>query len=182
MLEALARNWRWLLFRALLAASYGIAVFVWPDSAFIAFVYLFSLYAIFDGTAALAIAMDVKDFRGFGSLFFEALVRIAGGLVALGEPVIFVNFPRFLAAWAILAGVADVVVAIVLRRELVGEWPLPVAGVISIITALALIAIPVTVGVGTLRWLIGPYVMMVGVALVGLALRLRQLEEEIKSV
>jgi uncharacterized membrane protein HdeD (DUF308 family) len=181
MLEALVRNWRWLLFRALLAASYGIAVFAWQEGAFISFVYLFSLYAIFDGTAALAIAMDVKDSPGFGSLFVEALVRIGGGLVAIGDPAIFVTLPRFLAAWVILAGVADVVVATVLRRELVGEWPLPFAGVVSIVTAIGLIMTPSTVGVGLLKWLVGPYAMIIGVSLVGLALRLRQLEQEIRS-
>jgi len=182
MLEALARDWRWLLFRALLAASYGIAVFAWRDGAFNSSVYLFSLYALFDGMAALAIAMDVKDFRGFGSLFVEALVRIGGGLVAISEPAIFVRFPLFLAGWAILAGVADVIVATVLRRELVGEWPLPLAGVISVITAIGLIVTPVTVGVGLLKWLVGPYAMIVGASLVGLVLRLRQIEQEIRSI
>jgi uncharacterized membrane protein HdeD (DUF308 family) len=180
MLQALAGYWRWLSFRALLAASYGIAVFAWHDDM-ISFVYLFSLYAMLDGTAVLAIAMDVKDFRGFGSLFVEALVRMGGGLVAIGDPAIFVTFPRFLAAWAILAGVADVVVAAVLRRELVGEWPLPFAGVISIITAIALMVTPVAVGVGALKWLVGPYAMIVAISLAGLALRLRQLEQEIRS-
>jgi len=48
---------------------------------------------------ALAIALDVKTWRGFGSLSFEAIVRIVGGLVAMGEPEIILEFPRFLAVW-----------------------------------------------------------------------------------
>src|SRR3954468_21899252 len=128
MLEALARNWGWLLCRAIVATSYGIAAFAWPSMSVVGFVYLFGLYNVFDGMLALAIAIDVKNLRGFGSLFFEALVRIGGGLIAIGEPGIILAFPRFLAAWAILTGVAEAVVAIVLRRELVGEWPLPFAG------------------------------------------------------
>jgi uncharacterized membrane protein HdeD (DUF308 family) len=181
MLEALARNWGWLLFRGILAASYGIAVFAWQDSAFVSFVYLFGLYAIFDGMAALAIAIDVKALRGFGSLLFESLVRIGGGLVAIGEPGVILTFPRFLALWAILTGIAEAVVAVVLRRELVGEWPLPFAGVMSIITAVLLLVVPVTVGVPTLRWLVGPYALIFGVTLFAFVRRLRQIGQEIQA-
>jgi uncharacterized membrane protein HdeD (DUF308 family) len=53
MLAALARNWGWLFFRAILAAAYGIAVFAWPGMTMVGFVYLFGLYAIFDGMVAL---------------------------------------------------------------------------------------------------------------------------------
>jgi uncharacterized membrane protein HdeD (DUF308 family) len=81
----------------------------------VGFVYLFGFYAIFDGAVALAIAIDVKPLHGFGSLLLESLVRIGGGLVALGEPNVVVTFPRFLAAWALVAGAADVIVALVLR-------------------------------------------------------------------
>jgi hypothetical protein len=40
---------------------------------------------------------------------------------------------------------------------------------------------PVTVGVGLLKWLVGPYAMIFGASIVGLALRLRQLAQEIRS-
>jgi len=182
MLEALVRNWGWLLFRAVLAVSYGMAAFAWRDNAFVSFVYLFGFYAIFDGMAALAIAIDVKAAHGFGSLLLESLVRIAGGLIALGEPRVVVAFPQFFAAWAILAGAAEIVVAIVLRRELVGEWPLPFAGAMSIMTAiLLLIAIPVMEGVPSFKWLVGPYTIIYGVSLLALTRRLHQLAQEMDA-
>jgi uncharacterized membrane protein HdeD (DUF308 family) len=148
---------------------------------FVGFVYLFGFYAVFDGMVALAIAIDVKALRGFGSLLFEALVRIGAGLVAMGEPGILIAFPRFLAGWAILTGVAEAVVAIVLRRELVGEWPLPFAGAVSIIIALLLLLTPITVGVPALKWLVGPYAMVFGVTLLAFARRLRQLAQEMEA-
>jgi len=96
MLDALARNWSWLIFRAVLASAYGMATFAWPGITLVGFVYLFGLYAVIDGMVALAIGLDVKHLRGFGSLSFEALVRIIGGLIAMGEPDIVLTFPRFL--------------------------------------------------------------------------------------
>jgi uncharacterized membrane protein HdeD (DUF308 family) len=181
MLAALARNWGWLFFRAVLAAAYGIAVFAWPGMTMVGFVYLFGLYAMFDGLVALAIAIDVKARPGFGSLLFEAFVRIGGGLVAMGEPAIIVSFPRFFAVWAIVAGIAEAVVAFVLRRELSGEWPLPFAGTVSVVVALLLLMMPIAVGVPELRWLVGPYEILFGVTLLALARRLHQLAQEIEA-
>lgn len=181
MLAALARNWGWLFFRAVLAVAYGIAVFAWPGMTMVGFIYLFGLYAIFDGMVALAIAIDVKALEGFGSLLFEALVRIGGGLVAMGEPAIIISFPRFFAVWAIVAGLAEAIVAMVLRRELSGEWPLPFAGAVSVVTALLLLTTTTAVGVPALTWLVGPYAILVGVTLLAFARRLRQLAEEIEA-
>lgn len=181
MLAALARNWGWIFFRAVLAASFAITAFAWPASAFVGFVYLFGFYTVIDGMAALVMAMDVRALRGFGSLLFEALVRIGAGLVAIGDPAMIVAFPRFLAGWAILTGVAEGVVAVALRQEMVGEWPLPFAGGLSILTALFLFATPDTVGVATLKWLVGPYLMIIAGTLFALARRMRQLDPEIEA-
>src|SRR6266850_354561 len=175
MLEALARNWDWLLFRASISALYGIAALLWPDMSMLAFVFLFGVYAVADGVVALAIALDVKALPGVGSLVFEGLVRIGGGLVAMSSPGVLVAFPRFFADWAILTGTAEAVVAIVLRRELAGEWPLPIAGAISIIVALLMLLTPIAVGVPALRWLVGPYAIIFGATLLALVRRLRQL-------
>jgi uncharacterized membrane protein HdeD (DUF308 family) len=181
MLNALARNWGWLMFRAILAASYGMAAFAWPDITLVGFVYLFGLYAVFDGMVALAIAIDVKAFRGFGTILFEAIVRTGGGLVAMGEPGVILTFPRFLAGWALLTGVAEAAVALVLRRELSGEWPLPFAAGVSALVAGLLLLTPITVGVPELRWLIGPYEFMFGVTFLAFARRLRQLAQEMQA-
>ncbi len=181
MIEALAKNWGWLLFRAILAASYGMAAFAWPDLTLSGFVYLFGLYTVFDGMVAMAIAIDVKALRGFGSLLFEAVVRIGSGLIAMGEPGVITAFPRLLAGWAILTGIAEAIVALVLRRELVGEWPLPFAGAISIIVGVMLLAMPVAVDVPALRWLVGPYAMIFGVTFVAFARRLHQLAQEMQA-
>jgi uncharacterized membrane protein HdeD (DUF308 family) len=181
MIEALATNWGWLLFRAILAAAYGLAALAWPEMTLSGFVYLFGLYTVFDGMVAMAIAIDVRAYRGFGSVLFEALVRIGAGLMAMGEPDVIVAFPRILAGWAILTGVAEGIEALVLRRELAGEWPLPVAGAISIIVGVLLLVTPVTVDVSALRWLVGPYALIGGVTLVAFARRLHQLAREMQA-
>jgi uncharacterized membrane protein HdeD (DUF308 family) len=167
--------------RAILAAGFGLAVFGWTGITIESFVHLFGFYAVFDGMVALAIAIDVKDRRGFGSLLFEALVRIGGGLVALGDAGLLLTFPRFFAAWAIVTGIADATVAVALRREFTGEWPLPFASAVSVTVALLLLLSRVQVGVPALRWLVGPYAIVFGVTLLVLARRLHQLAIEIQG-
>jgi uncharacterized membrane protein HdeD (DUF308 family) len=181
VLEALARNWRWLLFRSILAASYGLAAIAWPDLTLDGFVYLFGLYAVFDGMVTFAVAIDVKALQGFGSLLFEAAIRIGGGLVAMGEPGIIIAFPRFFAVWAILTGIAEAIVAIALRSGMVGEWPLPLAATVSVVIALLLLLSPTAIGVPALRWLVAPYALIFGVTLVVFTRRLYQIAQEMDT-
>lgn len=65
-----------------------------------------------------------------------------------------------------------------LRRELTGEWPLPVAGTLLVILGIVLLLNP-TVGALAMVWMIGLFVICVGIALVALAIRMRQLAHEI---
>jgi uncharacterized membrane protein HdeD (DUF308 family) len=77
--------------------------------------------------------------------------------------------------------VAEMVVAIVLRRELEGEWPLPFAGAVSVTVALLLLLTPNAVGAAELKWLVGPYAIIFGSTLLALVRRLRQLAQEIEA-
>lgn len=182
MLEALVRNWMWLLFRAIIAVLYGMTALLWPGISLVDFTFLFAIYAVVDGVVALGIAIDARPFAGFAGLLVEALVRIGGGVFAMGWTAVIVTFPQFLAGWALLTGGAEAVAAIVLRRELSGEWPLPVAGAVSVVVALFLLLTRGPLGVPGLRWLVGPYVIIFGATQLALARRLRQLALERKAV
>lgn len=78
-----------------------------------------------------------------------------------------------LAAWSIVTGVLEVLVAIRLRKEIEGEWLLALAGVISILLGILLAARP-DVGVRVITWMIGGYAIAVGIILVMLAFRLKR--------
>ena len=78
----------------------------------------------------------------------------------------------FIASWAIVTGVMEIMAAVQLRRELSGELLLGLSGILSILFGLLLFAFP-GAGALTVVWLIGAYALLFGVLLVGLALRLR---------
>jgi uncharacterized membrane protein HdeD (DUF308 family) len=79
-----------------------------------------------------------------------------------------------IAIWAIFTGIAEIVAAVALRRELEGEWVLFLVGVLSVILGVVMAVLP-GVGLLSLVWLVGLYALAVGVAMIVLALRVRRL-------
>jgi len=179
MLAALAMNWAVLALRAAVAAVFGIAAILMPTVTLRGLVMLFGAYAAVDGALALIAALGARGIPGFGRLLFEAIVRIGVGLFAFVAPgFTALALTRIFAIWAVASGVAAIAVALGLRRDMSGEWPLPLAGAVSLLLGLLLAALPAT---PDLNWVIGPYALLFGFTLLVLALRLRQLAFEIAS-
>jgi uncharacterized membrane protein HdeD (DUF308 family) len=176
MLVGLAVYWVFLLLRAAIAAIFGVAVLVWPAPSLWGLVMLFAAYASVDGALALIVALGVKGLPGFGSLLFEAIVRIGVAIFAFAAPgLAALALPRVFAGWAVASGIAAIAVAVALRRDLSDEWPLPLAGVVSVVVGVLIVFI----GAPELQWVIGPYALIFASTLLALALRLRQLAYEI---
>jgi uncharacterized membrane protein HdeD (DUF308 family) len=74
--------------------------------------------------------------------------------------------------WAILAGIAEVWAAVVLRRMIANEWLLGISGVLSIAFGV-LVAIFPRSGLVAIVWIIGIYAIVWGILLVALGFRLR---------
>ena len=79
------------------------------------------------------------------------------------------------AAWSIVTGALEVVLAVRLHREIEGEWLLALAGVLSVAFGVLLVLMP-EAGLLTLGILVGVYAILYGALLVALALRLRKME------
>ena len=177
MSAALAMNWPFLALRAAVAAIFGMAAILLPSISLRNLVMLFGAYAAVDGALALIVALASRGVPGFGRLLFEAVVRIGVGFFAFLAPALTaLALTKIVAVWAVASGVAAIAVALGLRREVSGEWPLPLAGALSLLSGLLLVALPAT---PELNWVIGPYALLFGFTLLALALRLRQLAFEI---
>ena len=177
MLAALAVSWTFLVLRASIAAIFGTVVLVWPGLTPWELVMLFGAYAAVDGVLALVVAFNVKGLPGFGSLLFEALVRLGAAMCAFAAPGrTALALDAVFAGWAIASGIAALAVGVALRRDLAGEWPLPLAGSVSLLAGAMLITGPRP---PELQWVMGPYALIFAWTLLALALRLRQLAYEI---
>jgi uncharacterized membrane protein HdeD (DUF308 family) len=175
LLRSLAENWWLLLLRGVAAIVFGVLAFIWPGVTLAVLVLFYGAFALVDGAFALAAAIMGKG--GMGPRWWLVIV----GLLGIGAGVLTFLWPGitalvllvFIAAWSIMSGIFQIIGAIQLRREIDNEWLLVLAGLMSVVFGILLLAWPAT-GLLALVWLIGTYAVLYGALLVGLALRLRK--------
>jgi uncharacterized membrane protein HdeD (DUF308 family) len=169
-----APSWWSLALRGLVAVIFGLAALFWPGLVLEVLILFFGAYALVDGIFAL-----VAAFRSTGRgmrrplLLIEGVLGILFGILALFWPgLTALALLYIIAFWAILSGIARIVMAIMLRREIENEWSIALSGVLSVILGIVLILLP---GAGLLAytWLIGILALAVGIVLIYYAFRVR---------
>jgi uncharacterized membrane protein HdeD (DUF308 family) len=170
----LAQSWWALALRGLVAILFGLAALFWPGLILAVLIVLFGLYALLDGVFAI-----IAAFRSSGHgmrrplLLIEGVIGILFGLLALFWPgLTAITLVYIVAFWVILSGIARIVMAVMLRREIENEWSIALSGVLSVILGIVLLFLP---GAGLLAyvWLIGILALVVGIALIYYAFRVR---------
>ena len=178
MLEYLSRYWWTLAVRGALAVLFGLAALIWPHITLQALVLLFGFYVVVDGLLALAALLVggplASGRRGW--LLVEGVAGIAVGVFTFLWPGITALVLLYLiAAWAVVTGLLELAAAVVLRRELRGEWLLALAGVLSVAFGV-LLAVRPGQGAIAIVSVIGVFAVVFGVALLVLGVRLRRLQ------
>ena len=174
ILPVLAKYWWLVLLRGIVAIIFGILAFIWPGLTLLTLILFYGAFALADGVLALANAIMGGN---VGSRWWLALVGIAGiaaGLVTFLMPgVTALVLLIFIASWAIVLGVFQIIGAIRLRREIDNEWMLGLSGALSVLFGIVLLAAPGAGALG-LVWVIGAYAIVFGILLVMAALKLKQ--------
>ncbi|MGZ4626231.1 MAG: HdeD family acid-resistance protein [Kineosporiaceae bacterium] len=177
MLETLTRHWWVLAVRGALAVLFGLLALIWPGITVLALVLLFGAYALVDGVMALYTALFDRGRpggRGGGWLVLEGVAGVLAAIGAVVWPGITALVLLYLiAAWALVTGVAEIVAAIRLRREIEREWLMILSGALSILFGLLAFIFP---GAGALAvvWLIAAYAIAFGVVMLILGFRLQR--------
>jgi uncharacterized membrane protein HdeD (DUF308 family) len=173
MLENLKHEWWLLLLRGACAVLFGVLAFAWPGLTGSLLVLLFGAWMLVNGVFALGIAWRAPSgMPGRGWLAVIGFLAVAAGIVTFYEPdITAVSLLFLIAAWAIAAGVSEIVVAVRLRRELRNEWALIAGGILSVLFGVLLLAWP-SAGALSIVWLIGGYAIAFGLLLLVAAFRL----------
>ena len=181
--ELFRHNWWVLALRGLAAVLFGILAFIWPGITIFTLVLLFGAYALVNGVLALVIAFKgPRRIRRFGSLIFGGLISVAAGVIAFIWPgMTAFSLVIVIAAWAIVNGIAEIVVAIRLRKEISGEWLLIVAGIASSLFGVCLFLNPL-IGALVLVWWIGGFTFAFGILLMVLGFRMRRAAETLGGI
>jgi uncharacterized membrane protein HdeD (DUF308 family) len=169
-----AQSWWVLALRGLVAILFGLAALFWPGLVLTVLIVFFGAYALVDGILAI-----IAAFRSSGQgmrrplLLIEGVIGILFGILALFWPgLTALTLVYFVAFWALLSGIARIVMAVMVRREIENEWSIALSGILSVILGIVLLLLP---GAGLLAytWLIGILALAVGIVLVYYAFRVR---------
>jgi len=183
MFAQLFRNWWMVALRGVLAIIFGILALIWPDTTKLALVLLFGAFALTDGSLAVAVGIAMsKHFERWWALLLEGLTGIVIGILTFVWPnVTGLVLLFFIAAWAILTGIFEIVAAIQFRKVISGEWAMILSGLMSVLFGIVLFVFPAA-GAVSLVWLIGIYTVTFGIMELIFAFRLRSLWHNLKSV
>lgn len=181
--SAFRRFWWVVLLRGIVAVLFGLVAIFWPGLTAQALILAFGIFAILDGAFAIVTAFQRRSHDdGWWAWLLEGILSVIVGLMALFWPAATaLALIIWIAVWAILGGILRVIAAIRLRHEIEGEWALGLSGLLMAVWGGLLIALP-GAGVLTLTLLFGIFALMIGAALIALALRIRSLTRQAGTI
>jgi len=182
MFTQLFRNWWLFAVRGVLAIVFGVLALIWPEPMKFALVILFGAFALVDGIFAIATGITFhKYFERWWALLLEGLAGIMIGALTFFWPnITAIVLLFFIAAWAIITGIFEIVAAIHFRHVIPGEWAMIINGLLSVLLGVLLFVFPTAGAVG-LIWLIGIYAIAAGILEMIFTFRLRGLLRKLDS-
>jgi uncharacterized membrane protein HdeD (DUF308 family) len=182
MLEKIVRNWWLFAVRGVIAVIFGIVALIRPEQILQALVLVFGAYVLVDGIfTVIAGIASYRYFKRWWAVLLEGAVGIVIGLLTFFWPnITALALLYYIAAWALITGIFEIVAAIQLRRVITGEWALILSGLLSMVFGVLLFVFPAA-GAVSMVWMIGVYAILFGITLIILAFRLRSLRHELES-
>ena len=174
-LNTWATNWRALALRGLVALLFGLVVLFWPGLVLTVLSILFGIYAAVDGAITFVPALRSPD-RGTQKTLplAEGAVGIVAGLLALLWPgLTAIGLVYVIAGWAVVTGVLKVLTAILRRAEVQNVWMLAGSGALSVLFGTLLVVLARS-DMPFLAPFVGGFAVVVGLALIVFAFRLRE--------
>ena len=182
MIENISRNWWLYVVRGIAAVIFGVLALIWPGQALEVLVLVFGAYALVDGIFAVIAGIAARGtFDRWWAVLLEGIAGIVIGALTFFWPnITALVLLYFIAAWALITGIFEIVTAIQLRQVITNEWMYILGGLLSIIFGILLFVFP---GAGALSvvWLIGIYAIVFGISEIIFAIRLRGLGSELKT-
>ena len=176
MVETLKRHWWVPVIRGIAAIVFGVIAFTHPVMAIATLVLFFGAWVLIDGIFRIVAA--IRHRGSDPDWAWQLVIGIIGiivGLLTFHAPqVTALALVIYIAAWALMIGASEIVMAVKLRHEIKGEWLLILMGLASIVFAVLLLWNPVA-GAAAVIWLIAWYAVVLGILAIFFGFRLRTL-------
>lgn len=175
MIETLKRHWWVPVIRGIAAIIFGVIAFTHPVMAIKTLVLFFGAWVLIDGIFRVVSSIGHRADPDRGWNLVIGIIGIIVGLLTFHAPqVTALALVIYIAAWALMMGASEIVMAVKLRHEIKGEWFLILMGLASIVFAVLLLWNPVA-GAAAVIWLIAWYAVVLGILGIFFGFRLRSL-------
>jgi len=180
MLETMVKRWWLISLRGLLALALGIIMLVMdPLTAAELLILFIGVYALVDGIFALVVGIiNRPPHRNRAWLIAEGIIGILAGVAILAAPLLAgAVIVYFIAFWALLTGILELVFSIAEWKYLPGAWMILINGIISVLLG-GLILANVVAGAVLLVVIIAVYLVIFGLLLMLLGFSLKSIDVE----
>ena len=180
MLETMVKNWWLISLRGLIALALGIILLVMDPLMAAGLLVLFiGVYALVDGIFALVVGIiNRPPHRNRAWLIAEGIIGILAGVAILAAPLLAgAVIVYFIAFWALLTGILELVFSIAEWKYLPGAWMILINGIISVLLG-GLILANVVAGAVLLVVIIAVYLVIFGLLLMLLGFSLKSIDVE----
>jgi uncharacterized membrane protein HdeD (DUF308 family) len=182
--KAMSRSAVYLGLAGVVSVVFGVVTLFWPGITLVALTALFGAFTLVYGAFALGSGLNLLAHRST-----EWVPYILGGLagVVIGAVTFFspsltdLTLLYFIAAWAIVVGVFEIIASIDVRDMVKGAGWLAASGGLSIAFGV-IVAIRPGSGALAILWLIGGYAIVAGAIRMFAAYRIRAVEKDVKRV
>jgi uncharacterized membrane protein HdeD (DUF308 family) len=158
-----------------LAILFGILALASPYIVIFSLITFFAFFAILSSFFILTLAF-LGETENRGIRILEGLIFMGAGIVVLLNPVSALGgIMIFIAAWAILSGITQIISAIKMRKVISNEFMLILNGVISLYFGI-LLAGNLIQGAGVMLMVFGVFAILSGLFSILLAFRIKSLK------
>lgn len=182
MILSLIRNWWAIGIVGALAVIVGLMAFAMPIATLASLVLVFGSYALVSGIFQVVAGATGETEGLAGSrtwIIVAGALSIAAGLITLFWPgLTAVTLYTLVAAWAIVAGIAQAVSAIAHRKTLEHTWLVALGGGLMVIFGVYLLATPA--GVLALAYAFGTFALAYGVSMLVASYQLKRAHDRVE--
>jgi len=172
-MENLQKNWWLIALRGTIAIIFGLLAIFSPYIVIFSLMTFFGFFLALSGVLIITLALlgelDSRLLR-----IVEGIIFIATGILVLMNPVSSAaGIMIFIAAWAIVSGIIQIMAAIRLRKVITNEWMTILNGVISILFGIVLAANLIT-GAAVITMFFGVFILLSGILYLIFAFRVKK--------
>ena len=162
-----------MLIGGIASVIFGIMALAWPKLTLLVLAIFFAASVFVDGIFSVIGALRNREQRNWWLvLVFGIIGVVAGGYAMYNPDAAALALLIIVATYAILSGITLIAVGWKLREEIRGEWLLILAGVVSVIFGVLLIAMPGP-GLLSIVWLVAVWSIATGILRVMFAFKAR---------